>query len=196
MMYYNDFIYQIDNNSDGLCHSGTKGQKWGRRLYQYKDGSLTPLGRLRYLKGVKVDLNEADKNKKMQDVNERLKKSTTSLKLQNGKMAKKQQEEAKKQQEEAKKQLSLDKINRNKEKAMATLNTNYVSEHINLFTTDELTAYSKRLEAVNNIKKNNKAVSSTETSAKIIENLNKIAKEGIDAYNNYNTISSFFKEKK
>lgn len=34
--------------SDELYHHGTKGQKWGRRLYQNKDGSLTALGRMRY----------------------------------------------------------------------------------------------------------------------------------------------------
>lgn len=34
-----------------IAHSGTKGMKWGRRLYQNKDGSLTPLGRIRYRKG-------------------------------------------------------------------------------------------------------------------------------------------------
>lgn len=31
-----------------LEHSGTKGQKWGQRRYQYADGSLTPLGREHY----------------------------------------------------------------------------------------------------------------------------------------------------
>lgn len=31
-----------------LQHHGTKGQKWGRRRYQNLDGSLTPLGKLRY----------------------------------------------------------------------------------------------------------------------------------------------------
>lgn len=31
-----------------LHHAGVKGMKWGQRLYQNKDGSLTPLGRLRY----------------------------------------------------------------------------------------------------------------------------------------------------
>ena len=31
-----------------LYHWGIKGQKWGRRRYQNKDGSLTPAGRKRY----------------------------------------------------------------------------------------------------------------------------------------------------
>jgi hypothetical protein len=34
--------------TDKLRHSGTKGMKWYQRLYQNYDGSLTPLGRLRY----------------------------------------------------------------------------------------------------------------------------------------------------
>lgn len=43
-----------------LIHAGTKGMQWGKRLYQNKDGSLTPLGRLRYLKS-DGNLNEAGK---------------------------------------------------------------------------------------------------------------------------------------
>lgn len=31
-----------------LCHHGIKGQKWGIRRYQNKDGSLTPAGKKRY----------------------------------------------------------------------------------------------------------------------------------------------------
>lgn len=41
MKYYNDELY----------HSRTKGSKNGVRLYQYKDGTLTPAGKRRYLKG-------------------------------------------------------------------------------------------------------------------------------------------------
>lgn len=31
-----------------IAHFGIKGQKWGRRRYQNKDGSLTPEGKKRY----------------------------------------------------------------------------------------------------------------------------------------------------
>ena len=33
---------------DELMHHGVKGQKWGVRRYQNKDGSLTPAGKKRY----------------------------------------------------------------------------------------------------------------------------------------------------
>lgn len=36
-----------------LTHHGVKGQKWGVRRYQNKDGSLTPKGKKRYLFGTK-----------------------------------------------------------------------------------------------------------------------------------------------
>ena len=36
-----------------LYHYGRRGMKWGQRLYQNKDGSLTALGRLRYRKNQK-----------------------------------------------------------------------------------------------------------------------------------------------
>lgn len=35
-------------NNEELKHYGIKGQKWGRRRYQNKDGSLTPAGEKRY----------------------------------------------------------------------------------------------------------------------------------------------------
>lgn len=38
----------MNPNDDFLCHHGTKGQKWGVRRYQEKDGSLTPLGRIHW----------------------------------------------------------------------------------------------------------------------------------------------------
>ena len=45
------------NNSTTLCHHGVKGQKWGVRRYQNKDGSLTPAGKRR----AQRDANELKK---------------------------------------------------------------------------------------------------------------------------------------
>lgn len=39
---------KVRYSSEYLEHSGIKGQKWGVRRYQNKDGSLTPEGRKRY----------------------------------------------------------------------------------------------------------------------------------------------------
>jgi hypothetical protein len=49
--------------STELFHAGTKGMKWGRRLYQNKDGSLTALGRIRYGKGTGKTKAELAKEK-------------------------------------------------------------------------------------------------------------------------------------
>jgi hypothetical protein len=50
-----------------LSHYGRPGQHWGQRLYQNKDGSLTPLGRLRYGRkpaGVSVRKKKTKEEKK------------------------------------------------------------------------------------------------------------------------------------
>lgn len=58
------------NPDDCIEHFGIKGQKWGMRRYQYKDGSLTPAGKKRYAKlreeldrlGVKEKKESGSKN--------------------------------------------------------------------------------------------------------------------------------------
>lgn len=44
---YHYEIRAIETENE-LIHYGRKGQRWGIRQYQYKDGSLTPLGRIHY----------------------------------------------------------------------------------------------------------------------------------------------------
>lgn len=57
---------------DYIQHSGTKGMKWGQRLYQNKDGSLTPLGRVRYStsKKYKTTVNRQRALKKAREAKE------------------------------------------------------------------------------------------------------------------------------
>lgn len=48
--------------NDELYHYGVKDMKWYRRLYQYEDGSYTPLGRIHYGIGVnKKDMTPGEK---------------------------------------------------------------------------------------------------------------------------------------
>lgn len=66
--------------NDKLQHHGIKGQKWGIRRFQNKDGSLTPAGRKRQKVQSHEDYNKAHSgksvkemsDKELRDVNNRL----------------------------------------------------------------------------------------------------------------------------
>lgn len=71
MIYYETELY----------HHGTMGQKWGKRLYQNKDGSLTPLGKLRYgSKGERLNKYKKKKGSSNKKIIEKNKTNTTEQK--------------------------------------------------------------------------------------------------------------------
>lgn len=75
--------------NDELYHHGIRGQKWGRRRYQNKDGSLTPAGKKRYdkemdkLKAEKKKLVNESRTKKKLDKLDQMKSDVDTLKKKN-----------------------------------------------------------------------------------------------------------------
>ena len=72
--------YAIEQNfDDELQHWGIKGQKWGQRRYQNKDGSLTPAGQKRYNKEVEKLKKEKAKVKAEEKVQANKKKTQAKI---------------------------------------------------------------------------------------------------------------------
>ena len=59
--------YYAVTYSNSLSHHGIKGQQWGRRRFQYEDGSLTPEGKKRYGIGDRIRSAKTNLHNKMRD---------------------------------------------------------------------------------------------------------------------------------
>lgn len=103
-MYYR-VIRTEDYYKEYLEHSGVKDMKWGVRLYQYKDGSLTPLGRIHYNVGPPREKQKYAKAKRLTD-----KKDAAKAKAKAEEKEKRAKIEAKAKENEAKNRLKLAEI--------------------------------------------------------------------------------------
>ena len=72
------FYYTL--SSDSLVHHGVKGQEWGHRRYQNKDGSLTDEGRQHW--GIGQKLRAFNESRRAKNINKlKTKKSKNEVKL-------------------------------------------------------------------------------------------------------------------
>lgn len=102
--------YEI-NLDDELQHHGTKGMKWGQRLYQNKDGSLTELGKKRYNK--EVENLKKEKAKVKAEEKALAAKKKTQAKLDKLEAEKKALEDRKKALKDAKRGKTGDEADKN-----------------------------------------------------------------------------------
>lgn len=66
-----DFLMDALEYDDALAHYGTEGMEWGKRRYQYEDGSLTPLGRIHYGIGKRREKKAIRKARKIEKKEEK-----------------------------------------------------------------------------------------------------------------------------
>ena len=141
-----DSNYILIPNGD-LYHWGIKGQKWGIRRYQTKDGSLTPAGKKRYDKDMAKIKAETKKLKAQQRTDKKLSKLEEAKKnLQTLKDNKKNKEAA----EEVAKKVEDD--NTKRERILREPNAKEVLENRHLFSDKEITSIRMRLQEENTIK--------------------------------------------
>lgn len=135
-----------------ICHSGVKGMKWGRRLYQNKDGSLTALGKIRYgVNGTRIKTVKAAKaynSKKINSYDEALRQNGGKDPLKEAKRLEKKNE-----QEQKKIVSEIKALKKKKDKAMKADTYEKVLKYKDLYSAEELSEVMKKVNILEGVKK-------------------------------------------
>lgn len=130
-----------------LQHHGTKGQKWGRRRYQNLDGSLTPLGRLRYGVGKAYESSKAVAKYNLKNLGKKSKLSRSERKAEKDKI----REEAKSKVDEKVKKKYDAELEKYKADILKKDSLKEIMENKDIFSNAELDAIYVRKMSENKI---------------------------------------------
>lgn len=164
-------------NDDYIMHFGINGMKWGVRRFQYKDGTLTPEGRIRYNVGPSGEL---------------IAKSRKEVRA-GRKAYKTEQAEIKRQ-----KRLEAEEETLRKKKAriLKSKDAKAVFDNIDLFTNNELQEFINRMnleKSVNGLVPKEKRIGYSEAVDAIAKGVGSTAnliKKGSEFYNNVAEITN------
>lgn len=175
-----NYIYYAVVSEEGIQHHGVKGMHWGIRLFQYKDGTLTPLGKLRYGK------NSPERIKSDEIIRARKE------------AARKEVAEA---QEKKRKEEELRRTNEfeyKKERLINAGNATEIQKYKDLFTTQELAAATNRIDVLAKLESQSKREREA-TFMKINSTVDKLGKinnwvqTGLTSAKNVNNVKEFVK---
>lgn len=180
-------------NEDYLQHHGTKGQRWGVRRYQYKDGSLTPAGRKRYNKEMdklkaeeqklKAEKKVLDNKKKTQAKFDKLDEKKAKLEAEK-KALKEDQKKFKKGEKEAS-DKHKETVEEKRERLLKSNDPNELYKNKDVLSTAEINERLARLDAERRL---SQVAASTKTSG--MERVDKALKTFKKVDEVYNTLNN------
>lgn len=192
----------MDNTE--LKHHGTKGMRWGVRLYQNKDGSLTAAGKKRYSKelaDIKAEKAKIAAQKKIVERQLKTRAKFSKLDDMRDELASQKKELAAKQKslssKHRKKELTPEETEAKKQAILKRRSPKEIYENAHLFSDKELSEVYNRMNTEKNIKSlipkevkkgeevvdkiinySKKAVDGLETGVKLYNNVAKILNAG------------------
>lgn len=139
-------------NDKELQHHGIKGQRWGQRRYQNKDGSLTPAGQKRYnkeMEKLKADKAKLRSEKKVAAERKKTQDKLDKLEAEKKKVA--EQRKALKEGDKKKDDVSEETPEQKRERLLKSVDAKELYKNKELLTDAEINARINRIDLENKL---------------------------------------------